>query len=149
MRSPRRESFSSKGVIRGLHWQASPHAQAKLVRVIQGAVWDVVVDIRKGSQTFGKHMAVTLSAENRRQLFIPRGFAHGFLVLSHTAEFSYKCDDFYHPGDEGGLMWNDPAIGIEWPALLGEAAFDPSKLVLSNKDLEHPSLASLRKTRLL
>ena len=142
------QSSSTRGVLRGLHFQIE-HPQAKLVRVLNGTVFDVCVDLRPGSPTWGKWEGVVLSAENRRQLFIPRGFAHGFLVLSHTAEFSYKCDDFYHPGDEGGLMWNDPAIGIEWPALLGEAAFDPSKLVLSNKDLEHPSLASLRKTRLL
>jgi dTDP-4-dehydrorhamnose 3,5-epimerase len=113
------ESFSRKGVVRGLHWQAAPHTQAKLVRVIRGAVWDVAVDIRKGSPTFGKHVAVTLTAENRKQFFIPRGFAHGFLVLTDEAEFCYKCDDTYHPNDEGGAaaaeaFYNTFFDGKEW-----------------------------------
>ncbi|MDO4796941.1 MAG: dTDP-4-dehydrorhamnose 3,5-epimerase [Coriobacteriales bacterium] len=137
------QSSSTRGVLRGLHFQIE-HPQAKLVRVLHGTVFDVCVDLRPGSPTWGKWEGAILSAQNRRQLFIPRGFAHGFLVLSDEAEFSYKCDDVYHPGDEGGLMWNDPAIGIEWPALEGDEAFDPAKLVLSDKDLAHPPLESLR-----
>ena len=132
------ESVSSRGVLRGLHMQSDEFAQAKLVRVSQGAVFDVAVDLRPESPTYGKWEGVVLSAENRRQFFIPRGFAHGFLVLSDEAEFCYKCDDVYHPGDEGGLMWSDPAIGIEWPALQGDAEFDPEKLILSEKDTKHP-----------
>lgn len=134
------QSMSTRGVLRGLHFQIE-HPQAKLVRVIAGAVFDVAVDLREDSPTFGKWEGVVLSAENRRQFFIPRGFAHGFLVLSDTAEFCYKCDDVYHPDDEGGLMWNDPAIGIEWPPLVGDAELDPAKLVLSEKDRRHPLLA--------
>lgn len=137
------QSASSKGVLRGLHYQID-HPQAKLVRTVAGTVFDVAVDLRKGSPTWGKWVGVTLSAENRRQLFIPRGFAHGFLVLSDYAEFCYKCDDVYHPNDEGGLMWDDPLIGIEWPALEGDDSFDPGKLVLSEKDKKHPPLESLR-----
>lgn len=136
------QSSSSKGVLRGLHFQIN-HPQSKLVRVVSGKVFDVAVDLRKGSPTYGKWEGVVLSAENKRQFFIPRGFAHGFLVLSETAEFCYKCDDVYHPNDEGGLMWNDPAIGIEWPAMDGDSAFDASKLILSDKDQKHPSLESL------
>lgn len=136
------QSSSVKGVLRGLHFQIN-HPQSKLVRVVSGKVFDVAVDLRKGSPTYGKWEGVVLSAENKRQFFIPRGFAHGFLVLSETAEFCYKCDDVYHPNDEGGLMWNDPAIGIEWPAMDGDDAFDASKLVLSDKDQKHPSLESL------
>jgi dTDP-4-dehydrorhamnose 3,5-epimerase len=138
------QSKSSYGTVRGLHFQKGEHAQAKLVRVLEGTVLDVAVDLRKGSPTYGKHVAVELSAENRRQLLIPRGFAHGFLVLSDFAEFCYKCDDVYHPNDEGGLMWNDPTIGIEWPPLEGDDVFDPSKLVLSEKDQRHPCLGDLR-----
>ena len=133
------QSSSGKGVLRGLHFQIE-HPQAKLVRVISGEVFDVAVDLREGSPTYGKWEGVVLSAENRRQFFIPRGFAHGFLVLSDTAEFCYKCDDVYHPDDEGGLMWNDPAIGIDWPPLQGDAAFDPAKITLSEKDRNHPPL---------
>lgn len=136
------QSSSTRGVLRGLHFQIE-HPQAKLVRVVRGTVFDVAVDLRPGSPTWGRWEGVTLSAENRRQFFIPRGFAHGFLVLSDEAEFCYKCDDTYHPGDEGGLMWNDPAIGVEWPALEGDDALDPSKLVLSDKDRLHPPLSSL------
>lgn len=110
------------------------------MRVVLGRVFDVAVDLRKGSPTHGKWRGVVLSAENKRQFFIPRGFAHGFLVLSASAEFCYKCDDVYHPNDEGGLMWNDPAIGIGWPALEGDAEFDPSKIILSDKDKLHPSI---------
>ena len=134
------QSSSTKGVLRGLHFQIN-HPQSKLVRVVSGVVFDVAVDLREGSPTYGKWEGVVLSAENKRQFFIPRGFAHGFLVLSDMAEFCYKCDDVYHPNDEGGLMWNDPAIGIEWPALQGDAGFDPSKIVLSEKDKRYPSLS--------
>lgn len=131
------QSASTKGVLRGLHFQIN-HPQAKLVRVVSGSVFDVVVDLREGSATYGKWVGAVLSAENRRQLFVPRGFAHGFLVLSDFAEFCYKCDEVYHPNDEGGLMWNDPALAIEWPALEGDDEFDPSKLVLSEKDKVYP-----------
>ena len=108
------QSMSAKGVLRGLHFQIE-HPQGKLVRVIRGRVFDVAVDLRKGSATFGKWHGVELSAENKKQFYVPEGFAHGFLVLSEEAEFCYKCTDFYHPGDEGGLRWDDPEIGIEWP----------------------------------
>lgn len=134
------QSSSTKGVLRGLHFQIN-HPQSKLVRVVSGEVFDVAVDLREGSPTYGKWEGVVLSAENKRQFFIPRGFAHGFLVLSDTAEFCYKCDDIYHPNDEGGLMWNDPAIGIEWPALRRDTEFDESKVVLSDKDKLHPAFA--------
>ncbi len=113
------QSCSTKGVLRGLHFQIQ-HPQAKLVRVIKGSVFDVVVDLRKDSETYGKWYGIELSEENKKQFFIPEGFAHGFLVLSDVAEFCYKCTDFYHPGDEGGLAWNDPDIGIEWPQVVGE-----------------------------
>lgn len=132
------QSSSTKGVLRGLHFQIN-HPQSKLVRVVSGEVFDVAVDLREGSSTYGKWEGVVLSAENKRQFFIPRGFAHGFLVLSETAEFCYKCDDIYHPNDEGGLMWNDPAIGIEWPALQGDSEFDETKIILSEKDKIHPA----------
>ena len=108
------QSKSSKGVLRGLHFQIN-HPQAKLVRVIEGEVYDVAVDLRKGSKTYGKYVGVILSAENNKQLMIPRGFAHGFLVLSDNAIFAYKCDDFYHPEDEGGIAFDDPEVNIEWP----------------------------------
>ena len=126
------QSFSRKGVLRGLHFQKQ-FPQAKLVRVIEGEVFDVAVDLRKDSPTFGKWYGVTLSGENKKMLMIPRGFAHGFLVLSETAVFSYKCDDFYHPNDEGGIIYNDPDIGIEWPEVGCE-------LVLSEKDKKHETL---------
>ena len=113
------QSMSVKGVLRGLHFQKN-FPQTKLVRVIQGSVFDVTVDLRPGSKTYGKWYGVELTAENKKQFLIPRGFAHGFLVLSDTAEFCYKCDDFYHANDEGGLAWNDPAIGITWPGVIGE-----------------------------
>ena len=125
------QSRSHKGVLRGLHYQKK-YPQAKLVRVIQGEVFDVAVDLRKGSPTYGKWGGAILSAENKKMFLIPRGFAHGFLVLSDTAEFVYKCDEVYHPEDEGGIMWNDPDVGISWP-LEGE----PS---LSEKDKVHPLL---------
>ena len=125
------ESFSSKGVVRGLHWQAAPYTQAKLVHVINGAVWDVAVDIRKGSPTYGKYIAEVLSAENGRQLYIPRGFAHGFIVLEDNTLFSYKCDNLYHPESERGMRFDDPALGIKWPEIGRE-------IVLSAKDQRHP-----------
>ena len=108
------QSKSRKGVLRGLHFQKT-HQQAKLVRVVKGEVYDVAVDLRKGSLTWGKYVGVTLSAENRRQFFIPKGFAHGFLVLSEEAEFVYKCDELYHPEEEGGIPWDDPSVGVKWP----------------------------------
>ena len=113
------QSMSVKGVLRGLHFQIE-HPQSKLVRVVSGEVFDVAVDLRAKSETYGKWYGVTLSAENKKQFLIPKGFAHGFLVLSDEAEFCYKCDDFYHPNDEGGLAWNDPEIGVEWPDVKGE-----------------------------
>ena len=121
------ESKSSFGVLRGLHWQARPYAQAKLVRVISGAVLDVVVDIRKGSPTYGKHNAVELSGENKRQLFIPKGFAHGFAVLSQEAVFAYKCDAPYAPKFERGMRFDDPSLGIDW-------RITPKQWILSAKD---------------
>lgn len=113
------QSCSIKGVLRGLHFQKE-FPQGKLVRVIKGSVFDVAVDLRSGSETYGKWFGVELTEENKKQFYIPEGFAHGFLVLSDIAEFCYKCTDFYHPGDEGGLAWNDPEIGIEWPQVTGE-----------------------------
>ena len=112
------QSMSKKGVLRGLHFQKE-YPQGKLVRVIKGRVFDVAVDLRSGSPTFGKWYGVELTEENKKQFYISEGFAHGFLVLSETAEFCYKCTDFYHPGDEGGLAWNDPSIGIQWPEVIG------------------------------
>ena len=113
------QSMSSKGVLRGLHFQKQ-YPQTKLVRVIKGSVFDVAVDLRSGSETYGKWYGIELTEENKKQFLIPRGFAHGFLVLSDTAEFCYKCHIFYHPNDEGGMTWNDPEIGIEWPKVKGE-----------------------------
>ena len=127
------ESRSSYGVLRGLHFQKPPHAQSKLVRVISGAVLDVAVDIRRGSPTFGRHVAVELSGENHRQLFIPRGFAHGFAVLSEEVVFQYKCDNYYAPQSEGALAWNDPALEIDWRIPAGD-------VLLSDKDKKHPFL---------
>ena len=134
------QSSSGKGVLRGLHFQIK-HPQSKLVRVVSGEVFDVAVDLREGSPTYGKWEGTILSAQNKRQLFIPRGFAHGFLVLSNHAEFCYKCDDVYHPNDEGGIIWNDPTIGIKWPALNGDEVFDEAKIILSEKDKTHPFLS--------
>ena len=142
------QSMSVKGVLRGLHFQKR-YPQTKLVRVIRGAVFDVAVDLRTGSETFGKWYGVELTEDNRKQFLIPRGFAHGFLVLSDTAEFCYKCDDFYHPDDEGGLAWNDPEIGIVWPRLTGAyrgtasgegCAVDGTPLILSEKDKLWPGI---------
>lgn len=127
------ESMSCYGVVRGLHFQKPPHAQSKLVRVVKGRVLDVAVDIRKGSPTFGQHVAVELSEENHRQLFIPRGFAHGFAVLSDQAVFQYKCDDYYAPETEGAIAWDDPEIGIDWK-------IPEDKVILSPKDAAHPEL---------
>ncbi|MBQ9418169.1 MAG: dTDP-4-dehydrorhamnose 3,5-epimerase [Bacteroidales bacterium] len=121
------ESRSHRGVVRGLHFQLPPFAQAKLVRVVEGEVLDVVVDIRSNSPTYGKHVAARLSAENKRQFFIPKGFAHGFAVLSDTAVFQYKCDEYYHPEAEGALAWDDPALAIDW-------AIPHSEAELSEKD---------------
>lgn len=126
------ESKSSFGVLRGLHFQKGAAAQAKLVRVIKGKVLDVAVDIRKSSPTFGKHVMVELSEENKRQFFIPRGFAHGFLVLSEEAIFTYKVDNPYAPQSEAGIRWNDPDLAIQWP-------IDPQKVQTSEKDLKQPS----------
>lgn len=119
------QSMSTKGVLRGLHFQKQ-YPQTKLVRAIKGEVYDVAVDLRQDSETYGKWHGELLSEENKKQFLIPRGFAHGFLVLSETAEFCYKCDDFYHPNDEGGMAWNDPEIGIAWPELEGEYKGTPS-----------------------
>jgi dTDP-4-dehydrorhamnose 3,5-epimerase len=144
------QSMSVKGVLRGLHFQKH-YPQGKLVRVIKGRVFDVAVDLRAGSETYGKWFGVELTEENKKQFYISEGFAHGFLVLSDTAEFCYKCTDFYHPGDEGGLAWNDPAIGIEWPELTGAydgtaggagyALADGTRLNLSEKDQKWACLA--------
>ncbi len=128
------ESMSSYGVLRGLHFQKGKYSQSKLVRVVSGKVLDVAVDIRRGSPTFGKHVAVELSGENHRQLFIPRGFAHGFSVLSAQAVFQYKCDNYYAPGCEGAILWNDPSLEIDWK--LPEA-----DILLSEKDRRNPLLA--------
>ena len=130
------ESQSSRGVLRGLHWQAGEHAQAKLVRVVRGAVWDVAVDIRKGSPTFGKSVSCELTSENGRQFFIPRGFAHGFVVLEDDTLFSYKCDNLYCRESERGMRYDDPALGIEWPDL-------GAPPLLSEKDTRHPGLAEI------
>lgn len=130
------ESFSMRGVVRGLHWQSGKSAQAKLVRVLRGAVWDVAVDIRKGSPTFGKAVAEYLTGENHRQFYIPRGFAHGFIVIEDGTLFSYKCDNFYDKASERGLRFDDPALGIEWPELGME-------LTLSDKDKLHPFLENI------
>ena len=129
------ESMSHYGVLRGLHFQRR-YPQAKLVRVIRGEVFDVAVDLRKGSPTYGQWVGAVLSGENGRQLMIPRGFAHGFQVLSETAEFAYKCDQVYHPEDEGGLLWSDPDIGIQWK--------ETGEVILSEKDRNQPALADAR-----
>ena len=143
------QSMSTKGVLRGLHYQIS-HPQTKLVRVIRGAVFDVAGDLRPGSETYGKWFGLELTAENKKQFLIPKNFAHGFLVLSDEAEFCYKCDDFYHPGDEGGIAWNDPTIDVRWPGVEGiyrgtasaEGYFlDGTPLKLSGKDQLLPTFS--------
>lgn len=133
------QSCSKKGVLRGLHFQKE-FPQSKLVRVISGEVYDVAVDLRKDSPTFGKYYGVILSDENKKQFFIPKGFAHGFLVLSDVAEFVYKCDDTYHPNDEGGLLWNDSDIGIDWPL---DQIGGIENLILSEKDQKWPTFKEL------
>ena len=132
------QSASKKGVLRGLHFQIN-HPQDKLVRVIKGEVYDVAVDMRPGSATYGQWKGVLLSEENKRQFFVPKNFAHGFLVLSDYAEFCYKCSDFYHPGDEGGIMYNDPSVGVEWPIPEG------MELTLSERDTKWGSFNELNK----
>jgi dTDP-4-dehydrorhamnose 3,5-epimerase len=132
------QSYSSKGVLRGLHYQTGEHAQAKLVRVIQGEVLDIAVDIRPNSPTYGHSFSILLSSENQKQLFIPRGFAHGFLVTSDTALFFYKCDNFYNKDAEGGIIYNDPALKIDWN-------FPEKNLIISEKDAILPSLDKARK----
>ena len=147
------QSMSAKGVLRGLHFQRQ-YPQGKLVRVIKGRVFDVAVDLRKSSDTYGQWYGVELSEENKKQFYISEGFAHGFLVLSDVAEFCYKVTDFYHPGDEGGLAWNDPEIGIEWPEVIGEykgscspdgySLADGTVLNMSEKDQKWPGLRGMR-----
>ena len=132
------QSKSGNGVIRGLHYQLNPHSQSKLVSVIQGAVWDVAVDLRKNSPTFGQWYGVELTEENHTQFLIPQGFAHGFSVLSETAVFSYKCDDFYNPSLERGIMFNDPVLAIDWKIPAG-------KEIISDKDMKHPLFADAEK----
>ncbi len=149
------QSSSAKGVLRGLHFQKE-FPQGKLVRVIKGSVFDVAVDLRDGSETYGKWFGIELTEENHKQFYIPQGFAHGFLVLSDVAEFCYKCTDFYHPGDEGGLAWNDPEIGISWPQVTGTylnsasangyTLFDGTPLNLSDKDQKWPVLKDLTRS---
>lgn len=132
------QSFSSKGVLRGLHYQTGEHAQAKLVRVLEGEVLDIAVDIRPNSKTFGQYEAVLLSAENQLQFFVPRGFAHGFLVLSETATFFYKCDNFYNKESEGGIIYNDKTLNIDWQ-------FPSKELIISEKDKVQPTLENAKK----
>jgi dTDP-4-dehydrorhamnose 3,5-epimerase len=124
------QSKSSYGVIRGLHYQLDPHAQTKLVRVLEGKIYDVAVDVRKGSPTFGKWFGIELSAENKKQLYVPHGFAHGFSVLSETAVVFYKCDNLYHPASEGGILYNDPDLRIDWKVDLGKAVLSPKDKAL-------------------
>ncbi|MGO4905332.1 dTDP-4-dehydrorhamnose 3,5-epimerase [Flavobacterium sp. W20_MBD1_R3] len=133
------QSFSTKGVLRGLHYQTGSHCQAKLVRVLHGEVLDIAVDIRPESKTFGEHIAISLSADNQKQFFVPRGFAHGFLVLSETATFFYKCDNFYNKESEGGILFNDPELNIDWQ-------FPEAELIISEKDQILPTLANAKKT---
>ena len=127
------QSFSKYGVIRGLHFQLNPYSQTKLIRVLEGEINDVVLDLRKGSPTFGKWYSLELSAENKRQLYIPHGFAHGFSVLSEQTTILYKCDNFYHPQSEGGVLYNDPKLGIDWK-------IDADKAIVSEKDKNLPTL---------
>jgi dTDP-4-dehydrorhamnose 3,5-epimerase len=130
------QSRSKFGVIRGLHFQQNPHAQTKFVRVLEGEIYDVAVDIRKGSPTYGKHYGIVLSADNKLQLYIPHGFAHGFSVLSPDATVMYKCDNFYHPSSEGGIIYNDPSLGIDWMIPAGSE-------IISGKDQELPVLSDI------
>ncbi len=130
------ESYSSKNVLRGLHFQKGEHAQAKLVRVVKGEVLDVAVDLRASSETYGAYVSVILSEDNKRQLFVPRGFAHGFLVLSDTAIFSYKCDNYYNKNSEGGIIYNDPALNIDWK-------ISEKELIISEKDLQLPKFNTI------
>lgn len=132
------QSFSTKGVLRGLHYQTGSHCQAKLVRVLHGEVLDIAVDIRPESKTFGEHIAIALSANNQKQFFVPRGFAHGFLVLSDTATFFYKCDNFYNKESEGGILFNDPELNLDWQ-------FPEVELIISEKDQILPTLANAKK----
>ncbi|RZJ98959.1 MAG: dTDP-4-dehydrorhamnose 3,5-epimerase [Flavobacterium sp.] len=132
------QSYSTKGVLRGLHYQTGEHAQAKLVRVLSGEVLDVAVDIRPDSETFEQYVAVLLSAENQKQFFVPRGFAHGFLVLSETATFFYKCDNFYNKESEGGIIYNDPSLNIDWQ-------FQENELIISEKDKVQPTIDNAKK----
>jgi dTDP-4-dehydrorhamnose 3,5-epimerase len=131
------QSFSRYGVIRGLHFQQHPYAQTKLIRALEGAVYDVVLDLRQGSPTFGKWFGLELSAENKRQLYIPQGFAHGFAVLSEQATILYKCDNFYHPPSEGGVLYNDPALGIDWKV-------DAARATVSDKDKILPTFDQVK-----
>ncbi len=130
------ESFSTKGTLRGLHFQKGSYAQAKLTRVVQGTVLDVAVDLRENSPTFGTHFSIELSSDNKKQLFIPRGFAHGFVVLSDTAIFSYKCDNYYHKDSESGIIYNDPTLNIDW-------ILPSEQLQLSEKDLQLPKFTAI------
>jgi len=132
------QSFSTKGVLRGLHYQTGEHAQAKLVRVLSGEVLDVAVDIRPESKTYGQYVSVVLNAENQKQFFVPRGFAHGFLVLSESATFFYKCDNFYNKESEGGILYNDPELNINWD-------FPETTLIISEKDKIQPTLEKAKK----
>ena len=130
------QSFSTKGVVRALHRQIGEHAQAKLVRVLSGIVLDVAVDLREDSQTFGQHVAIELSSDNKKQLFIPKGFAHGFIALSDTVEFFYKCNNYYHKDSEQGIIYNDPTLKIDWN-------FPESEMILSEKDRQLPTFKAL------
>ena len=133
------QSFSTYGVIRGLHFQRNPYAQAKLIRVLEGVIYDVTLDLRKGSPTYGKWFGVELTSENKRQIYIPQGFAHGFSVLSEQATIFYKCDNFYHPQSEGGILYNDPALGIDWKV-------DTARAIVSDKDKILPTFAQVETT---
>jgi dTDP-4-dehydrorhamnose 3,5-epimerase len=131
------QSFSSKGVLRGLHYQVGEHAQSKLIRVLSGEILDIAVDIRPDSVTYGQHVAIVLSSENQKQFFIPKGFAHGFLVLSDTATIFYKCDNFYNKESEGGIIYNDPTLNIDWQ-------FSEAELIISEKDAVQPTFDKAR-----
>ena len=131
------ESYSTRGVLRGLHYQLGTSAQAKLVRVVRGSVLDIAVDIRPSSLTFGKHVSIELTAENKRQFFVPRGFAHGFIVLSETAIFNYKCDNYYNKESEAGIIYNDPTLNIDWK-------LPQNELIVSEKDLALPKLENAK-----